>query len=265
MRDQAPSPFIAWVRTAVTAVWVVIATFFLGVLAIGVSLFSRTGNPVHRIGRVWGRSILAASGIRVCVAGIERIAADQPYIFMANHQSNLDIPVLLGHLPVQFRWLAKAELFRIPVFGRAMRGAGYISIDRADRQAAFESLRQAAEKIRRGFSILIFPEGTRSLDGSLKPFKKGGFVMAIGAGVPIVPVAVRGTYDIQPKNTLLIRPKDVTVDIGEPIATAEFTLDTKEALMEAVREAICRGLSGAAEDRPQPGSARGHGQKGFPC
>lgn len=245
MRDRASNPLRAWVRTMVVFVWVVIATFFLGVLAIGVSVFSSTGNPVHRIGRVWGRSILAVSGIRVFVTGVERIAVDQPYIFMANHQSNLDIPVLLGHLPVQFRWLAKAELFRIPVFGRAMRGAGYISIDRSDRKAAFQSLQQAAEKIHRGFSILIFPEGTRSLDGSLRPFKKGGFIMAIGAGVPIVPVAVRGTYDIMPKNSMLIRPKDVTVAIGEPIATSGFSLDSRDALMEAVRQGICGGLAAA--------------------
>lgn len=243
MREPAFSPLSVWARTMVVAVWVVIATFFLGVLAIAVSFFSRSGNPVHRIGRVWGRSILAVSGIRVSVTGIERIAVDQPYVFMANHQSNLDIPVLLGHLPVQFRWLAKAELFRIPVFGQAMRGAGYISIDRADRQAAIESLRQAAAKIRSGYSILIFPEGTRSLDGELKAFKKGGFVMAIGAGVPIVPVALRGTYGIMPKNTWLIRPKDVAVMIGEPLATAGFTLDSKEALMQAVRNAISRGLA----------------------
>lgn len=245
-RDPASSSLVAGARTAVVAAWVVIATFFLGVLAIVVSFFSRTGNPIHRIGRVWGRSILAVSGIRVSVTGVERIAVDQPYIFMANHQSNLDIPVLLGHLPVQFRWLAKAELFKIPVFGQAMRGAGYISIDRSDRQAAFESLRQAAEKIRRGLSILIFPEGTRSMDGSLQPFKKGGFVMAVGAGVPVVPVAVRGTYDIMPKNSLLIRPKEVRVAIGEPIATTGITLDSKEALIEAVRKAICRGLAEAS-------------------
>jgi 1-acyl-sn-glycerol-3-phosphate acyltransferase len=164
---------------------------------------------------------------------------------MANQKTTLDIPALLGPLPVQFRWPAQAEPFRIPVFGRAMRGAGYISIRRSDRKAAFESLRQAAEKIRAGYSILIFPEGTRSLDGSLKPFKKGGFVMAIGVRAPIVPVAIRGTYEILPRNTMLIRSKDVVVSIGEPIATARFTADSKEALMEDVRHAICRGLSAA--------------------
>jgi 1-acyl-sn-glycerol-3-phosphate acyltransferase len=234
--------FFAWGRTAAILTWSVMATFTFGVIAIAVSFFSRSGNAVHRVGRAWGRSILMGSGVRVSVTGIERIDTGRPYIFMSNHQSNFDIPVLLGHLPVQFRWLAKAELFRIPVFGRAMRGAGYISIDRADRAAAFDSLHQAAEKIRQGVSILIFPEGTRSLDGFLRTFKKGGFVLAIQAGVPIVPVVVRGTFDIMPKHRLLIRPRDVTVDVGAPIAVEGVNYASKETLMEAVREAIQRRL-----------------------
>ena len=240
---------VAWARTAVIIVGGAVATLFFSVLAIAVSFFSRSGDSVHRVGRAWSRCLLALSGVRVTVTGIERIDADRSYIFMANHQSNFDIPVLLGYLPGQFRWLAKAELFRVPIFGRAMRGAGYISIDRSDRAAAFASLQQAAEKIRQGVSILIFPEGTRSLDGSLKAFKKGGFVMAIGAGVPIVPVAVRGTYDIMPKHGLLIRPRPVAVDIGEPIATQGLALDSKEALMDGVRSAIRLGLAAPEEGR----------------
>ena len=243
------NPLVAWARTAVIIAGGAVATLFFSVLAIAVSFFSRSGDSVHRVGRAWSRCLLALSGVRVTVTGIERIDADRSYIFMANHQSNFDIPVLLGHLPVQFRWLAKAELFRIPIFGRAMRGAGYISIDRSDRAAAFASLQQAAEKIRQGVSILIFPEGTRSLDGSLKAFKKGGFVMAIGAGVPIVPVAVRGTYDIMPKHGLLIRPRPVAVDIGEPVATQGLALDSKEALMDGVRSAIRLGLAAPEEGR----------------
>ena len=237
-----PKAFITLIRTAAIYVWVILSTLFFSLLAIATSLVTRTGNPVHRVARTWSRSILAVSGIRVAVSGLERIDPARPYIFMSNHQSNFDIPVLLGHLPVQFRWLAKAELFRIPVFGRAMRGAGYISIDRADRAAAFDSLRQAAEKIRQGVSILIFPEGTRSLDGFLRTFKKGGFVLAIQAGVPIVPVVVRGTFDIMPKHRLLIRPRDVTVDVGAPIAVEGVNYASKETLMEAVREAIQRRL-----------------------
>jgi 1-acyl-sn-glycerol-3-phosphate acyltransferase len=176
----------------------------------------------------------------VGVTGGERILPEQPYVFMCNHQSNFDIPVLLGNLPVQFRWLAKAELFKVPIFGRAMHAAGYISIDRSDRQSAFESLQKAADVLRGGVSIMVFPEGTRSLDGVLKPFKKGGFVLAIEAGVPVVPVAIRGTHGIMPKGKRLIRPGDVTVCIGEPIATTPYTLETKEVLMGYVRHAIIR-------------------------
>ncbi len=236
--EPRSSRLATWLRTAVIIVWVAVATPVVGAIVIGISFFSRSANPGHRLARVWGRSILAVSGVRVTIRGLERIDPARAYVFMSNHQSNFDIPVLLGHLPVQFRWLAKAELFRIPIFGRAMRAAGYISIDRSNRDAAFESLEQAAARTRSGASIMIFPEGTRSLDGSLKPFKKGGFVMAITAGVPIVPVAIGGTHAIMPKNTLLIRPRDVTLEILEPIDTAGVTPDGKGLLMERVRAAI---------------------------
>jgi 1-acyl-sn-glycerol-3-phosphate acyltransferase len=116
-----PKAFIILMRSAAIFAWVVFSTLLFSVLAIATSLVTRTGNPVHRVGRMWGRSILAVSGIQVAVSGMERIDPTRPYIFMSNHQSNFDIPVLLAHLPVQFRWLAKAELFKIPVFGRAMR------------------------------------------------------------------------------------------------------------------------------------------------
>jgi 1-acyl-sn-glycerol-3-phosphate acyltransferase len=158
---------------------------------------------------------------------------------MANHQSNFDIPVLLGHLAVQFRWLAKVELFKIPIFGRAMRKVGYISIDRYDRESAFKSLDVAANKIKSGVSVLIFPEGTRSRDGKIRPFKKGGFVMAIDSGVPIVPVVITGTRAIMPKGKFRIYPGQVSMVIHKPIDTSTYTRETKEALMESVRRVIC--------------------------
>jgi 1-acyl-sn-glycerol-3-phosphate acyltransferase len=231
-----------YAHTALILVWTVVVTFIFAVIALAVSFFFRSCNAVHLVARAWSRSILTVSGVRVSVNGIERIDARQPYIFMSNHQSNFDIPVLLGHLPLQFRWLAKAELFRIPVFGQAMRRAGYISIDRGDRAAAFESLHRAAEKIREGVSVLIFPEGTRSINGSLRTFKKGGFILAIQAGVPIVPVIVRGTYDIMPKFHILIHPRNVTVEVGEPINVGGFNYASRETLIKTVREAIERGL-----------------------
>jgi len=234
------------VRSLFTYAWVLAATICLGLATLAVSVFSRQGHVGHCVGRAWARSILAASGIGVAVAGLERLEPGRAYVFMANHQSNFDIPVLLGRLPVQFRWLAKAELFKIPLFGRAMRAAGYISIDRTDRSAAFQSLSEAAEVLRRGVSVMIFPEGTRSLDGKLRPFKKGGFMMAIHAGAPIVPVRIRGTYAIMPKGARLVRPQAVRVEIGDPIDTAGHTPESKEALMERMRAALLAGAAGPA-------------------
>jgi 1-acyl-sn-glycerol-3-phosphate acyltransferase len=157
---------------------------------------------------------------------------------MPNHLSNFDIPVILAHLKVQFRWLAKSELFRIPLFGFAMKRAGYISIDRSNRRSAFESLAEAAQIIRNGRSVLIFPEGTRSRDQSIKAFKKGGFVLAVESGVPIVPIVIHGTWRIMSKNGLMIKPGNVTVEIMEPIETKDYSRRTKDDLLERVRMVI---------------------------
>lgn len=230
------------IRSIYISLWVVLSTAVLGVIAISVSFFTRTGNVVHIIARIWGRAILFVSRIRVNVRGLENIDPSQSYIYMANHQSNFDIPVLLAHLPVQFRWLAKAELFKIPIFGRAMRGAGYVEIDRFNQQSAFKSLDMAAGKLKNGVSIMMFPEGTRSRDGKIRPFKKGGFVMAIDSGEPIVPVIIKGTWPIMAKSSLRINAGDVTLQIERPIRTTGYTRDTKQDLVESVRSVICRGF-----------------------
>ena len=237
------------IQTAVTIVWVVFATFFFGILAILASFFSRTGNLVHIIARIWGYSILLAARTPVTVEGHDHIDPARSYIFMSNHQSNFDIPVLLAHLRCQFRWLAKAELFKIPIFGRGMRGAGYIPIDRSDRRAAIRSLQTAAETIRQGTSVMIFPEGTRSLDGNLRDFKKGGFVLAVDAGVPIVPVIIRGTFAIMPKSGLRIRRGRVCVKVLEPIETAGYTRKKKDELSKEIRDRML----GAAQQMSEGG------------
>ncbi|MGD9079131.1 MAG: lysophospholipid acyltransferase family protein [Desulfobacterales bacterium] len=226
------------IRTLYIAIWVAFATLVCGTVVIVLSFFLRSGNFMHKIARFWGRSILVASRIKVSVKGLSNIDPSSPYIYMPNHQSNFDIPVLLGHLTVQFRWLAKRELFKIPIFGRAMRNVGYISIDRSNRQSAFESLKVAADKIKGGVSVLIFPEGTRSRDGKIQPFKKGGFVMAIDSGVPIVPVVITGTRAIMPKGRFRVYPGHVSMVIHKPIETSTYTRETKEGLMENVRRVI---------------------------
>ena len=228
------------IHTIFIYVWTISATIVMGIIAIIVSFFDRTGNTVHWIARVWAKTILWVSFIKVRVRGLEHIDPDRSHIYMSNHQSNFDIPVLLGCLPVQTRWLAKAELFKIPIFGRAMRGAGYISIDRSNRESAFQSLKKAAETIRNGTSVLIFPEGTRSEDGKIRPFKKGGFVLAVDAGVPIVPVIIHGTRRIMPKHQLMIRPGPVSLDILEPVETSGYTRETKNELVREIRDIMVR-------------------------
>ena len=225
-------------RTAFIILYVIPATAVLGIIAIIVSFFSRTGNPVHIVARIWSKSILFVSRIRVDVQGLANIDPSKSYIYMSNHRSNFDIPVLLGCLPIQFRWLAKAELFKIPIFGRAMLGAGYVKIDRFNRDSAFKSINEVASRMKNGVSVMIFPEGTRSEDGDLKPFKKGGFVMAVDSGVPIVPVVLHGTRSIMAKGSLRINPGRVTLSIQAPIDTSGYTRDTKDELMKKVRGVI---------------------------
>lgn len=243
---------LTFLHTVVICTWVVCITVVLGIAAIVTSYFSKTGNAVHWVAKIWGRAILLVSLVKVHVHGTEHLVRGRSVIFMSNHQSNFDIPVFFCGLPVQFRWLAKAELFKIPIFGRGMRGAGYISIDRSDRRSAMASLARAAETIRDGASVLIFPEGTRTKDGSLRDFKKGGFILAVDAGVPVVPMAVYGTFDIMPRGSLLIRRRSVHIAFGPAIDAAKYNRATKSELMDAVRDAIQDIL-----DRLQAGQTRG--------
>jgi len=221
--------------TAAILVWIVLTTIFFGILAIFASFVDMKGRLPHKVAGIWARSILALSPIELTVKGLSNIDPDKSYIYMSNHQSNYDIPILLGHLPVQFRWLAKIELFRIPLFGYAMKRAGYICIDRSNRESAFESLKKAAGIIRDGVSVMIFPEGTRSNDGNIGSFKKGGFVLAIESGVPILPVIIRGTFSVMSRSSLLIKPGKVTLEILKPVEASGFTKETKDELMEKIR------------------------------
>lgn len=230
------------IRTTYIFLWVVLTTIFWGLTAIVISFFTRTGNPVHIIARIWARGILFVSRIKVTVNGLANIDPAQSYVYMSNHQSNFDIPILLAYLPVQFRWLAKAELFKIPIFGRAMRGAGYVKIDRFNQKSAFESINEAAGKMKNGVSIMIFPEGTRSRDGHIRPFKKGGFIMALDAGVPIVPIVLKGTWTIMDKSSLRINTGDAFLNIEAPIATTDYTRENKDDLIKSVRAVICEGF-----------------------
>jgi 1-acyl-sn-glycerol-3-phosphate acyltransferase len=157
---------------------------------------------------------------------------------MSNHLSNFDIPILLAFLPIQFRWLIKKELYKIPLFGFTLKRAGYIRIDRANRHSAIRSIKEAAAIIRNGVSIMIFPEGTRSKDGDLQSFKKGGFVLAVESGVPILPIVIHGTYGIMPKKQIRIIPGNVILEVCPPVEVSDYTMENKDELLKNVRNIV---------------------------
>jgi 1-acyl-sn-glycerol-3-phosphate acyltransferase len=184
----------------------------------------------------------ALAGVRVRVLGTENLEAGQTYIFMGNHVSQFDIFAGQGYFPHDFRWIVKKELFRIPVFGAAMRRAGLVAIDRSHGREAMKSLNAAAENINSGASVLIFPEGTRSIDGTLQPFKAGVITLAIKAGVPVVPVGFVGTYEVLPKGRLLANPGEVIIRIGRPISIQGYTMKDKHELARELHDRVAELL-----------------------
>jgi 1-acyl-sn-glycerol-3-phosphate acyltransferase len=217
-------------------------TLFIIVTGVPVTFIDPTGAFLHNYARLWARFGLFLAGVKLEAAGIEKIPLDRPLIFMGNHQSNFDILTLYAALPVHFSWIAKEELFKIPFFGYAMRRAGYIPLDRSDGRRALKSMDEAARKIRNGVSVIVFPEGTRSLDGNLLPFKRGGFLLAAKAGVPIVPFTINGTSGINPAKTICLRKGKVRICFSDPIETTGATGKKRDDLIDRVKEAIGRGL-----------------------
>jgi 1-acyl-sn-glycerol-3-phosphate acyltransferase len=229
---------VCMIRTSTIILGIILVTAFMAVMVILLSFATLGGDTVHKVGRIWAKCILAISNIKVTVKGFSNLKPGKSYIYMPNHMSNFDIPVLQACLPVQFRWLAKAELYKIPIFGHAMKRAGYISIDRSDRRSAIESLNKAAKIIRNGVSVIIFPEGTRSRTHNIQPFKKGGFFLAVDSGVSIVPIIIHGTEQIMPTKKISIKPGNVTLEITKPIKSSNYTRKTKDDLIEKVRNII---------------------------
>ena len=230
------------IRSALLVVIAVVVTAFMSSCAFLFPLISPGENKVHKIANLWARMLLWLTSTRVDVIGKENVLMEKPQIFMANHQSDFDILIVLAHIPGQFRWIAKKELFKIPIFGKAMRNAGYIEIDRQNHEKALKSLDEAAQKIREGKSVVTFPEGTRSRDGKIRPFKQGMFHLAIQAGVPIVPISIIGAHEIMPKRTLKVKPGRIRMVIDRPVDVSGYTLETRSELIEKIRHIIVRNL-----------------------
>jgi 1-acyl-sn-glycerol-3-phosphate acyltransferase len=230
------------------AIFVIPFALFLTLLISLIALYKtlllgRGADSVQGLATWWAGSICRVSGVEVAVSGTEQLDPEKPYIFAANHQSQFDILVLQGFLGVNFRWLAKKELFAVPIWGAAMRGAGYIPIDRSHGRKAIKSLDEAAKKIGAGTSVIIFPEGTRSRDGKLHDFKAGAMVLAIKSGVPIVPVAIIGTYAILPKGKLLMNPGKVRIRVGQPIETKIYSTRDKHQLAKVLQDDVTELLN----------------------
>jgi 1-acyl-sn-glycerol-3-phosphate acyltransferase len=225
---------------------IVLATIVYGSVSVVVALLDKTGVIPIRVARAWGRFLLAVSGVRVHVEGLEHIDPNGSYVFVSNHLSYMDTPVVLSHVPVQFRFLAKRGLFQIPLLGTHLSQAGHIPVPREDPRAAVKTMQVAAETIaNKKISLLIFPEGGRSHDGKLRPFKEGAVYIAIKAGVPIVPMTLIGTREVLPFGSGVVLPGKVTLRVLPPIDTAALTLKDRGRVTEEIRELILGELNGA--------------------
>jgi 1-acyl-sn-glycerol-3-phosphate acyltransferase len=229
--------FLLWIS-------IVISTVGLSTLVFITFPFDRNGNIIHHYARWWAKIQLLVSDVKVKVSGLEHLDKENPYIYMSNHQGSYDIFALLSCLPVQFRWIAKKELFAIPILGWAMSAANYISIDRSEMRKALKSIERAAGKIRGGVSVVIFPEGTRSRDGFIQPFKRGGFTLALKSGVPIIPITINGSRDVMPRDSMRVRPGEIRVTIDRSVETSPYSLKERNVLMEKIRGILERNLAG---------------------
>jgi 1-acyl-sn-glycerol-3-phosphate acyltransferase len=230
------------IRAVISLVSFVLLTFVAAIIATLSRLWDRSGDTVLKLARFWSRIVLGVPGVKLEVVQRAPLDPRRPYIVMANHASMIDIWAVLLAVPVPFRFIAKKQLGAIPIFGWAMRAGRFIFIDRQNAASARRSIEEAARRIKSGQSVVIFPEGTRTRDGRLNAFKKGGFHLALDSGAEIVPVAIQGSRALMPRGSALMRAGTVRIEIGEPIATAGLRLSDREALATRVRDKIAEML-----------------------
>jgi 1-acyl-sn-glycerol-3-phosphate acyltransferase len=249
-------------RTFLAAVTFVTMTVVCGLLVIVARLLGvkeGPGSVYDRAPRWWAQSVLAAAGAKLVIHGAEQLVPGEPHIFVSNHVSWFDVLALVVALP-QYSFVAKAELFKVPIFGAGARAVGTIPIERENRKAAFQAYDEAVARIRTGRNVVVYPEGTRGSSYALRPFKKGPFVLAIASGVPVIPTIIHGTIHVNPRGSLRARAGRIDIHLLDPVPTAEFSYDDRDLLTRTVYERMAEGLERlygiASPPYPVPSAAR---------
>lgn len=226
------------IRSGVVWPLIFLATALFGIPAIFAALLPPRGDWFLRFARGWARTLLAIAGVRVSVKNGERLPGDRSFVVAANHESFCDVLVLLAHLPMQVRFLAKRSVFRVPILGWSIAAAGFIPVDREERSRSAAAVEAALKRLRGGRSVVVFPEETRTKSGELLPFKKGAAHLALASGLPILPLGLAGTFRVLPRGTLVITPGPVVLAVGDPIETEGRHRRDRAALTEELRERV---------------------------
>jgi 1-acyl-sn-glycerol-3-phosphate acyltransferase len=224
---------VAWL-----GLWAGIATIILGIPVMIAGLLSRTGNLAFSISKLWAYTMLAVSFVRTEIKNKDKILKGTSYIIISNHQSLCDIIVLITTLGIQYRWIIKKEILKLPIFGYALYASRNIFIDRSNTTSAIESINKGFDRLPKGVSVMVFAEGTRSPDGQIHEFKKGGFITAVARKISILPVTVNGSRRVMRKGSFTLKPGKIQVVIGNPIDTSGYTNDTIPELIDKTRQTI---------------------------
>jgi len=230
------------IRALLSTISFVAATIAGSIGALVLGAVDKSGDLVLALARLWSRVILGVPGVKLEVKMRAPLEPGRPYVFMPNHASMVDIWAVFVAIPASFRFIAKKQLASIPLFGWAMAAGRFIFIDRQNAASARRTMDEASRRIRAGQSVVIFPEGTRTRDGRLMPFKKGGFHLAIDSGAAVVPVAIKGSREVMPRGAALIRAGTVTLEVDAPIPTTGLTTSDRDALIEKVRSRVAAML-----------------------
>ncbi|MBN2159059.1 MAG: 1-acyl-sn-glycerol-3-phosphate acyltransferase [Spirochaetes bacterium] len=240
MNTNAIKRFFLSVRSISTTL---VSTFSFGILALLSAFVDRTGRVPYWFGQVWARFILITNGVRINVEGMENISRNESYVFISNHQSNLDGLAIGTTLPSPLRFVIKKSLLKIPIMGQAFKLGRMIPIDRSDPQKAVETINRYARELKNGISALFFGEGTRSKDGRLQPFKKGGIMFSITSKLPVVPITVINSFNLMPSGALHIKKGTIDIIIGKAISTRDFCAENADMLREKVRNVIAENIN----------------------